>query len=158
MSVSLVLIPLAVAYGATVGSAAIASLLAAVDNKSRTNAPQVLEPVDTCFTDAALLQKTLAEHGLSVRALGEHDFVVETEAGTLHYFRPAPGAPFRLQAMHVADVDELLRSIDSLENEYGRNVQSFTYHHVLDELAAHGMTLDEEELLEDDTLVLRLNI
>ena len=53
---------------------------------------------------------------------------------------------------------ELLDSVDELENEYGRNVQTFTYNKVMTSLYEHGMTVDQEEVLEDDSILLTLNV
>ena len=58
----------------------------------------------------------------------------------------------------ISDMRQLLSSVDELNNEYGRNVQTFTYHKVMEGLIEHGMTVDTEEILEDDSIVLTLNV
>ena len=76
----------------------------------------------------------------------------------LRYFRQDNTQPFMLQISHVSNMRELLDSVDELENEYGRNVQTFTYNKVMTSLHEHGMTVEQEEILEDDSIVLTLNV
>ncbi len=152
MSVTLVLIPMAVAIGMSLGSSGIAALLG-LKPKNQKN----LDPVETIFNDASLLVKTLSEHGLAVKEDGENEFRIETQMGVLHYFRASQEAPFSLEVRNVGDMDELLGSLQSLENEYGRNVQAFTYAKVMESLSEHGMAVASEEVLEDDSILLTIN-
>ncbi len=153
MSVTLTLIPLAVAVGVslTAGSAGILAQL-------RTKAPQQLPSLETAFTDVEILTRTLTQHGLQVQRLGEHELVVRSESGTLRYVRQDASQPFSLELRDICNMKELLDSVDQLENEYGRNVQTFTYHKVMTSLCEHGMTVQQEEVLEDDSIVLTLNL
>lgn len=153
MSVTLTLIPLAVAVGVSL-TAASASIL----NEMRDGNTRELPALETAFVDGAVLHKTLTQHGLQVAVLSENEMVVRSESGTLRYFRRNSGLPFSLELRDIHNMRELLDSVDELENEYGRNVQSFTYNKVMVSLAEHGMTIDSEEILEDDSILLTLNI
>ena len=153
MSVTLTLIPLAVAVGVSL-TASSAGLLAQL----RKNVPQELPVLETAFTDADILTKTLTQHGLQVQQLGENELVVASEAGTLRYFRQDAALPFALELKGITNMRELLDSVDELEHEYGRNVQTFTYNKVMTSLYEHGMTVQSEEILEDDSIVLTLNL
>lgn len=153
MSVTLTLIPLAVAVGVSL-TAGSAGLLAQLRNK----APQQLPPLETAFTDADLLTKTLTQHGLQVQRMGENELVVRSESGTLRYVRQDASLPFSLELLNICNMKELLDSVDQLENEYGRNVQTFTYNKVMTSLWENGMSVQSEEVLEDDSIVLTLNL
>ena len=153
MSLTLTLIPVAVAVGMSLGSSSVAAL-----THLRGKGGMDLEPVETAFQDGTLLCKTLNEHGLNVEQISENEYVIQCEAGTLHYCRAGAGLPFSLEVKGVRDMDELLSSLDSLENEYRRNVQAFTYDKVMSSLAEHGMTVDNEEVLEDDSILLTLRV
>lgn len=153
MSVTLTLIPLAVAVGVSLTAAS-----AAVLNEIRKENTQELPVLETAFIDAGILHKTLSQHGLQVEVVTENEMVVRSESGTLRYFRLDSSLPYSLALSNISDLRELLDSVDELENEYGRNVQSFTYHKVLVSLAEHGMTIDSEEILEDDSILLTLNV
>ncbi len=153
MSLTLTLIPVAIAVGMSLGSSSIAAL-----TSIKGRGGHDLEPVETRFADCDMLLKTLNEHGLSVKRLSENEYIIETEAGTLHYFRASSDTPFMLEAKGVKDLQGLLSSLDSLENEYGRNVQAFTYDRVMCSLEEHGMSVASEEVLEDDSILLTLRL
>jgi pentatricopeptide repeat protein len=63
-----------------------------------------------------------------------------------------------LEVKGVKDMQDLKSSLDALENEYGRNVQAFTYNRVMCSLVEHGMGIEAEEVLEDDSIVLTLRL
>ena len=154
MSMTLTLIPATIALSATLSSSAV-GLLTSLNLKD--GCPD-LPAVDTCFVDASLLVQTLEEHGFAVKKISENEYVVETEAGCLRYFRRSEADAFQVEATRIKDPNGLLRSLDQLENEYGRNVQKFTYETVRCNLARHGMSLESEEVLEDDTILLTLTL
>ncbi len=156
MSMTLTLIPLAIAINASLAASSVAAI--GLFSAKNSGGCEDLPPVETVFTDADILLKTLREHGLTVKPTSSGEYTVETEAGILHYFRTAPDAPFSLEVTKVKDLQELLDSLDSLENEYGRNVQKFTYDKVMNSLAEHGMAVESERVLEDDSILLTLSL
>ena len=153
MSVTLTLIPLAVALSASLTAASVAMLA----NQPKNTAAE-LPVLETAFNDLDLLHKTLTQHGLQVRSTHENELTVSSASGVLRYFRQDRNQPFMLQISHVSNMRELLDSVDELANEYGRNVQTFTYNKVMTSLHEHGMTVEQEEVLEDDSIVLTLNV
>lgn len=153
MSVTLTLVPLAIAVGISL-TAASTSLL----SQHRNTAVENIPPLETAFTDANLLHKTLTQHGLQVQTTHENELIVRSPSGVLRYFRHNNTQPFSLQMSNISNMRELLDSVDELENEYGRNVQTFTYNKVMTSLHEHGMTVDQEEVLEDDSILLTLNL
>ena len=153
MSITLSMISLTVAIGMSLGTTSVAALVALTNKKS-----QSIRPVPTIFNNRELLLSTLSEHGLQFNKVSENEFVVSTENGKLRYFRTEEDTPFYLEASEIKNIDELLASLDQLEKEYGRNVQAFTYRRVMDSLEEHGMSVVTEEILEDDSVLLRLQI
>ncbi len=154
MSLTLTLLPATLALSTTLTGSAV-GLLTSLDLSD--GCPD-LPAVDTCFADGTLLVRTLTEHGLNVEKISENEFVVETESGRLRYFRSSAEEAFQVEASRIKDPEALIRALDQLENEYGRNVQQFTYETIRCNLARHGMKLENEELLEDDTILLTLDI
>ncbi len=146
------LCPLVVALSASLTTATAGTLLSFTETETD------LPAVPTVFNDSDLLVKTLTDHGLHVDRISENEFTVATEAGILRCFRENAGEAFRVEAKNVRDIAALISDLDELENEYGRNVQKFTYDHILSGLAEHGMSLDSEEILEDDSILLTLNV
>ena len=153
MSMTITLVPLAIAATMSLTSGSLSTLLA-LQGKPLGD----LEPLETQFADETLLLQTLKEHGRNVQTGGEGVYVVETDCGRLRYLRKEKTGPFYVQIENVTDMGGLLQSIDSLENEYGRNVQKFTYDRVLHSIGDYGMSIEDQTVLEDDSIVLRLRV
>ena len=149
MSLTLTLLPAAIALSTSLTSSAVGILTS-------------LELKDGCpdlpAVDTVMLLQTLQEHGFSVNKVSDQEYTVQTEAGFLRYFRSASDVPFQVEARRIKDPNQLLHSLDLLENEYGRNVQRFTYETIRCNLQQHGMSLAGEEVLEDDTILLTIDL
>ncbi|MBO6158029.1 MAG: hypothetical protein J6P72_02060 [Firmicutes bacterium] len=153
MSMTITLIPLAIAMSMSLTSASLSTLIA-LQGKPLGD----LEPLETRYADEALLLRTLREHGMTVQSAGEGEYLVQTDCGRLHYLRKEKNGPFYLQIENVQNMRGLLESIDSLENEYGRNVQKFTYDRVLHSIRHYGLSIEDQAVLEDESIVLRLRV
>ena len=150
MSMTITLVPIVIALGSTVSTASLAALCAGKNKK--------ITDLQTGFVDRELLINTLNEHGLKpVVKDGDH-IVVITPQGEIHYERTAAGEPYVLNARNVHNVGELMEELKTFEKEYGRNVQAYTYSRILVSLEEHGLSLQEEEVTDDDTIVLTLNV
>lgn len=152
MSVVLSLTSMAIIACASLTSAAAVAI--AQTQVGKVNKEQGFE---TVFNDSALLLKTLQEHGCCVEQRGENELAVQTACGTLRYFRADASEPFSLYLSEVQQPEALLEEIRQFETEYGRNVQSYTYHHIKDNLP-DNMTIVSEEVLDDDALLLTISL
>lgn len=112
---------------------------------------------ETIFNDKGLLLKTLTDHGCCVQEHGENELAVETSFGTLRYIRADAAQPYRLYLGDVADPAALMEEMRLFETEYGRNVQSYTYHHIKQNLT-EDMSVVSEAVLEDDSLLLTISL
>ena len=153
MSMTITLVPLAIAMTMSLTSTSLSTLLA-LQGKPLGD----LEPLETQFADETLLLQTLREHGMNVQTNGNGEYLVQTDCGRLHYLRKEANGPYYLQIENVTNMAGLLESIDSLENEYGRNVQKFTYDRVLHSIRDYGMSVEEQTVMEDESIVLRLRV
>lgn len=122
-----------------------------------------LEPIpalDTIFVDYDLLIETLQAHmGCveGINAISENEVVVQTECGPLRYFRQNNTQAFKLELSEITDPDRLIAQLKSFEEEYGRNVQTYTYNHIKENLSGN-MKIESEEVLDDDSLLLTIDI
>lgn len=152
MSVTLTLVPLAVAVGITLTTASAAIL------KEKNPLDEVsIPPLETPFQDADLLVKTLTRHGLQVQPGSPDEILVPSEAGLLRYYRKDSAHPFSLRMENITNLRQLLDSVEELTQEYHCNVQTFTYQKVMEGLQEHGLCFDSEEILEDGSILLTLN-
>lgn len=154
MSVVLSLTALAVIAGTTISSTALMTFLG---SKSEVEAPIETECLETMFVDCDLLAKTLNEHGCCVTVVSENEIIVETSCGNLRYARNSAAEAFGLYINEVNDPQALIENLKAFEFEYGKNVQAYTYDHILSNLS-EDMTFQEEEILEDDSLLLTITI
>lgn len=146
MSISIILMPLAIALSITT-SENISSRLKP-DNGSQ------LPPIETIFNDVSLLEKTLREHGLSVKVLSQNILVCNVNGVQLNYTRQSSSDPFYVTINGVRNTNHFIKEIKCFENEYRQNVQSFTYNKLVENLSKNNMKITEEDVLEDNSIVL----
>lgn len=148
----------------TLASAAIVVGLSLATTTSLTLAEQLSDEffdeekaIPTLFADSEILLKTLQSYDCCVEKISENEYVVKTTCGNIRYARADASQAFNLYLDEIEDVNGLLENIKSFEVDYGRNVQAYTYDHIKENLSA-GMTIDSEEVLDDDSLVLTIRV
>ena len=155
MSCILSLTAAAVIAGLTITSTASVALVSALDNGEELDDIQGLE---TVFVDMGILVKTLKEeYDCHVNIISDNEIQVVTSNGNLVYRRDNVTEAFKLYFNEIKDVDKLIQNIKSFEVDYGRNVQNYTYAHIKENLP-NNMSIFEEEIMEDDSLYLTINI
>lgn len=153
MSVVFTLTSAAILAGITLSSATTIAIIDQVaDGVMDVNAP-----IETMFNDCELLEKTLLAHGCGVKVISENEIIVETECGNMRYIRNDVSQAFGLLLDEISNPDELFENLKSFEVDYGRNVQAYTYNHIKENLT-DGMSISDEEVLEDDSLFLTINV
>ena len=158
MSLTISLLPIAVALVSSLSSSSVGLILAGAKQDGCAISCASLPPVETIYQDGALLEKTLGDQGLRLQKKSENEYLIRTECGTLRYSRNSEGEPFRVEAGRVRDLEQLLHSVQELEQKYGRNVQAFTRDRILQQLHAYDLSLEQEEQLEDETILLTLRV
>lgn len=181
MSISLVLLPLAIALGASVSTTAIATAAAAtavVGSKAalavaaeahlrhlkhlrelyEKSQSKALPPIETIFNDMTLLKKTLQEHGLSVSVLSDNQLLCQIGDVRLDYSRQAVEDPFKVIVSGLQNVDDFFNEMECFEREYRQNVQSYTYDKLIENLNQSNMKIVEETVLEDNSILLTIDL
>ena len=113
--------------------------------------------IKTRFNDAGMLRKTLLEHGVNTKIVSPNSIVSLFPTGQITYSRPSVGMPFVMDISNITDVQCLIDEIDEIEHEYNGNVQQYTYERVINSLPK-GMAVGNEEVLEDDSILITLNV
>lgn len=158
MSVSLVLLPLAIALGVTVPGAAYSMLrkdTAGAPDSARETASA---PIPTDFNDAKLLEKTLREHGLPVTVVSDRQLTCLLGDMQLHYCRDSENAPFTVRVTGIRDMEALHNELICFEKEYKQNVQSYTYDTLVANLEKSHMRIAEEAVLADNSILLTIEL
>ncbi|MBQ5995421.1 MAG: hypothetical protein IJL63_06165 [Clostridia bacterium] len=154
MSMILTLTSAAILAGVTLTGTSLSVIASKVSDGIVDEIP---EGLDTMFVDCQVLIDTLNGFDCHINQVDENTIYVETTAGNLRYARQNNTEAFKLYLDEVRNADALYQNIKQLEVDYGRNVQSYTYDHIKQNLSK-GMTIQSEEVLEDDTLFLTINV
>ena len=154
MSMLLTLTSCAVVAAFTLTQSALAAVAIAQDEETDAYTE---EGIPTVFADDRLLIEALQGFDCHVTQLSQNELLVHTAVGNLRYARADAGQNFRLFVNDITDVDALYRNLRSLEVDYGRNVQAYTYAHIKENLAP-GMTVSEDEVDDDGVLYLTIDV
>lgn len=163
MSLTLTLASAVIFAAASIGSMTTLTVLAEQSEKTEKKdgaEPVKLQSVDTIFVDAEMLIETLKAHGgcvSNVEILSENEVLVDTECGKLRYYRATAVENFKLEFGMITDQKKFIEQLRSFEEEYGRNVQTYTYNHIKENLT-DDMKIESEEVLEDDSLMITIDI
>lgn len=113
--------------------------------------------IETNFTDESLLIKTLKEHGMEVTLEEDRAVRASAEEKELIYAKNPQGV-YEVDLGGQPESEELIQELILLEEEYGFNVQEFTYQRLKEHLSSEGMEVHSEEVLEDNTIKIVLNV
>lgn len=159
MSISTVLIPLAIALAASVPGSLLLAFDAARDGGDPSGAAGVnIGQLPTPFCSASLLCKTLREHGLPVAEISGMHVVSSVANVELHYTRQLESEPFMLELRGVRDPAALRSELECFEREYRENVQTYTYDKLVQSLATNRMTVETETVLPDNSILITVDI
>lgn len=154
MSISIILIPLAVALSVT----AKAAVETQIENKAKGQTVTQLAPMQTIFNDLTLLEQTLREHGLAVTVVSENKLICKAGEASLEYTRALSGEPFWVTVSGVKNVDNFISEMECFEREYNQNVQSYTYNKLVENLSGSDMKVAEETILDDNSILLTIDL
>ena len=112
---------------------------------------------ETPFVEKSLLIKTLEEHG--VKDIKESDNFVsgKIQNYTLNFSRDKVEEPYKLR-ISCLETDNAEEKLTDLGSEYAMNVQEDAYLHIIEKLKENNMQIEEEEVQDDNTIVLTVNI
>ena len=112
---------------------------------------------ETPFMDKGILLKTLQEHGVTNIAEWENGLSGDVDNYKLTFEKPEQDKPYNLK-ITCLEQDNAEEKAGDLNNEYAMNVQEDAYLHIIDKLKENNMQIEEEEVMDDNTIVLTVNI
>lgn len=113
---------------------------------------------ETPFMDKEILKKTLEEHGvknINEDGYGKISGVVDNY--TLSFEKMEEDKPYFIK-INCLVTDNAEEKVKDLESEYTLNVQEEAYLSIIDKLKENNMEIEEEEVQDDNTIVLTINI
>ena len=145
----------------TIGNADIFNL--ALDSENCTEDRVITEQhfiektFETPFMDKEILKKTLVEHGVINISEWENGIAGDVSNYKLLFEKPADDKPYNLK-ITCLEKENAEEKVGDLSGEYAMTVQEDAYLHILDKLKENNMQIEEEEVLDDNTIVLTVNI
>lgn len=119
----------------------------------------------TVFADRSLLIKTLEEHGVeNVQVSGESvfgkfgSFRIDCYREQKSVYDTVEQNPFIMKISAECSQEEIDNFINDINTEYMTNTQEESYIKIKERLEKQGLSIDEEEVFEDNTIVLTVNI
>lgn len=118
----------------------------------------------TAIVDKNVLIKTLQEHGIPhIYEQGEDVFAeiddlkltFKKQENLAYLLNVSCNADGKIKGFFEKAVDKLT---SNLEEEYTANVQEVSYNKIKERLEAKNLSIDSEEILEDDSIVLTINL
>ena len=122
-----------------------------------------LVPIKTLFLDKDVLIKTLDEHGFDNIEDNDDIITAEMDVFKLKFFKDVQAdnideMPYMLEVSADCSENEIATLIYDLNAEYTYNSQEENYIKIKERLVKHGLKIDEEEIFEDNTIVLTINL
>ena len=112
---------------------------------------------ETPFTDKNILLKTLEEHGfINIQEI-EGKITAKFQNYSVRFEKESEEKPYNLLIKHAIE-DDVYGKFNDLNEEYSMNVQEESYISIIEKLKNNNMELESEEVLDDNTIVLTVNL
>lgn len=131
-----------------------------VDNQGEVTKEQIenlCKEYQTVFMDKDILIKTVNEYGLKELEIKGDTISAKVENFNIIFYREDAEKPYMLKVYSSTNCDET-NVVNDLNSEYALNVQEETYIKIKERLAKKNLEIDEEEILEDDSIMLTVNL
>ena len=113
--------------------------------------------LETPFMDKKILIKTLEEHGVK-NIIEEYGKIKgEVDTYSLSFEKKEVDKPYFLTINYLSQ-NNPEEKLSDLNSEYALNVQEESYLNIIEKLKENNMEIEEEEILEDNTIVLTINL
>lgn len=112
----------------------------------------------TNFTDEKLLLKTLLEFGAEPEMQLKGSISCKLGESELFFSRPNTGVPFSVEVRNAPNLDLIYQSLNELDEDYRRCVQTSVYEKVKTRATEKNMAIESEEVLADKTIVITLRV
>lgn len=114
---------------------------------------------ETPFMDKELLVRTLEEYGLKIKSTENNHIVAEIERVSIIFSREESNLPYRMKINFPDDCEQMQSElVKDIYDEYGSNTQEEVYIKIKEKIAQSNMYIEEEEVLDDDSIVLTIDI
>lgn len=110
----------------------------------------------TTIMDKDILLKTLKEHGAVNIVENNEDISCSCESFNLNFYKNQD-EPYTLKITYNEEYN-LQELVGDISTEYATNAQEVSYNKIKERLEAQNLTIDNEEITDDDTIILTVNL
>lgn len=116
-----------------------------------------IETFPTNFRDGQILFSTLKQFGVNPIYQGSK-ISCKVEESILIFSQTQADAPFQVQIKNAPSSSKIYEYLSNVDEDYKRCVQSMVYEKVKARVADKNMEVEHEEILEDNSIVLTINV
>ena len=112
--------------------------------------------IETEIMDTNALIKTLEEHG--AENISQEGDNISCNIGNYQFFFFKEVSSPYVMKIQYSDEAGLNHIVDDINSEYRANAQEISYNKIKERLEAKNLSIDEEEIYDDNTIVLTVNL
>jgi hypothetical protein len=112
----------------------------------------------TNYTDKGVLINTLTEHGAQEISETGDEVSCKLFGMEMIYYKKDGSAGYTLDITHITNKAECEDLMNDLNEEYGLNIQEITYNKIKERLAQENLRLECEDVLDDESIVLTIEV
>lgn len=111
----------------------------------------------TNFKEPEILMQILNDYEANPIRQSSGDIICKLDSIDLR-FKPAIDGPFSVEVTTNKDINRAYGHLSALDEDYKRNVQAITYTKLKQRINEHNLAIEDEEVMEDNSIVLTINI
>jgi len=121
---------------------------------------EITKEYTTVFMDKDVLLKTLSEHGAQNIEVLEDNIICTLDCFAIEFMKKNDenNNAYIMKLRANCNQDRVKELLDDINAEYAMNTQEETYIKLKERLDKQGLQIDEEEVLEDNSIMLTINI
>ena len=112
---------------------------------------------DTIIMDEETLLKTLVERNAENIVRQDKKVICDCEGYFLEFQKPNSKKPYKL-IIGCKEQDGLKEFVENVSSEYTTNSQEVSYNRIKSRLEEQNLSIESEEVFEDNTIVLTVNL
>lgn len=111
----------------------------------------------TNFKDMTLLQSVLNDNHVAYEVTGSR-LSCQIDGKQLVFVQPAQDGMIVLEASINDQLSDIYSTVSSLDEDYQSKIQERTYQRFIEKVNERGFTIEQEEILADNSIVLSVNV
>ncbi|MBM4763817.1 hypothetical protein [Bacillus sp. B15-48] len=112
----------------------------------------------TNFRNMELLKQVLQDNGIELTELENGKIRCDLADASLTFIQEVPDGLVSVELSSPENMQSIFRHLSVVDDDYKRYVQNQVYQHLLEKVEEKGLLIEQEEVLEDHSIVVTLNV